>query len=296
MKRYSCDMVNYKYKLKAIYTKHKVMKKNAFLILTFLVVFISFRISSVAGQTTKDTSISGQFLKFSLPIVHNQMNDNLVAPLRWNGIGSGLGFSCLATAPKVIHEVNLIFSVTGLRNRYRYKGYALEASVGYTFICKVKPSVLGGSIYLGPQIKWDGNINFLRDWDDSHIYWLNTYEFGPVMKWSKDYKEKQNITLSIQLPLIALVSRPPENQYADQPPLTKPSYYFQSLNEDLRLVSANNYFSLRLQADYSCHIKSGNMIGGSWLFDYKASRISRNITAISNILMINYYKIFGGKK
>jgi hypothetical protein len=274
---------------------NKVMKKNAFLILALIVVNISFCISTVIGQTNQDASISEHFLKFSLPIVHNQVKDNLVAPLRWDGIGSGLGFSWLTTGTKIIHEVCLIVNVSGLKNRYKYKGYALEASLGYSLSCKVSQGVLGGIIYLGPQLKWDSKINFFRDWDDSHIYWLNSYEAGPSLKWVKYYKEKHNVSLTMQIPFFAIISRPPEYQYIDQPPLIKPSYYFKSLNEDLRLVTLNNYFSLRLQVDYSYRIKNSNMIGGAWFFDYKACKFPRNSTLITNILMINYYKFFGKK-
>lgn len=74
-------------------------------------------------------------------------------------------------------------SVSGLKNRYKYSGYALEVSPGYTLSCKVIPAVCGGTVYLGPQIRWDGKTNFFRDWDDSHIYWFTAYEFGPSLKW-----------------------------------------------------------------------------------------------------------------
>jgi hypothetical protein len=271
------------------------MKRNTFFILLLIVVNIIVYFPTVAGQTIPTASISEHFLKFSLPIVHNQVKDNLVAPLRWDGIGSGLGFSWLTTGPKIIHEVYLIVNVSGLKNRYKYKGYALEASLGYSLGCKLSRGVLGGILYLGPQIKWDSKINFFRDWDDSHIYWLNSYEAGPSLKWIKYYKGKQNVSLTLQIPFLAIVSRPPEYQYLDQPPLIKPSYYFKSANEDLKLATINNYFSLRLQAEYSYQTKNNNMIGGAWFFDYKACKSPRNSTLITNILMINYNKFFGKK-
>jgi hypothetical protein len=276
---------------------NKVMKKNAFLILALIVVNISFCISTVIGQTNQDASISEHFLKFSLPIVHNQVKDNLVAPLRWDGIGSGLVFSWLTTGPKIIHEVCLIVNVSGLENRYKYKGYTLEASLGYSLGCKLNQGVLGGTLYLGPQIKWDSKINFFRDWDDSHIYWSNSYEAGPSLKWIKYYKEKQNVSITVKIPFLAIVSRPPEYQYTDQPPLIKPSYYFKAMNENLRIVTVNNFYSLRFQADYSYEIKGRNMIGGTWVLDYKACKLpmGEGTTNISNILMINYYKMFGKK-
>jgi hypothetical protein len=271
------------------------MKNKNFFILPIILENILFCISTIVGQTNQDSGISESFFNINLPMEHNQVNDKLVMPLRWIGTGSGLGFSYLRTSPKAYHEISLLMLVSGLKNRYHHKGYAIELTMEDILNYKVISSRSGGVIYLGPQIKWDAKFNFFRDWDDSHIYWLNSYEVGLSLKWNKYYKERQNISVSAQVPLFALVSRPPENQYTDQPPLIKPAYYFKSLNENLRFVTVNNYFSLRIHADYSFQMKSGNMIGGSWLFDYKASKISRNITSISNILMIRYYKIFGKK-
>ena len=276
--------------------KEIIMKEKSSSILFFIIGIMVVSISEVFGQSSNDPANHGNFFKVGIPIVHHQVKDALIAPLRWAGIGSGLGLSYMSTGPEVIHEVSLIMSVSGLKNRYKYTGYALEVSLGYTFSCMVIPAVFGSTIYLGPYIRWDGKTNFFKDWDDSHIYWFSTYEFGPSLKWSKDYKEKQNILFTMQLPFVALVSRPPENQYIDQPPLIKPSYYFKSLNKDLRLVTLNNYFSFRLQADYSYQIKSGNMIGGSWLFDYKSCKLPRYTFLVTNTLMINYYKFFGKKQ
>lgn len=271
------------------------MKEKTLFILFFISGIMVFSISELFGQSSDDHANHGNFLKVSIPIVHNQVKDNLVAPLKWDGMGSGLGISYMSMGLRVIHEISFMMSVSGLKNRYKYTGYALEISLGYTLSFMVIPAVWGGTVYLGPQIRWDGKTNFFKDWDDSHIYWFSTYEFGPSLKWSKDYKEKQNVLFTMQLPFVALVSRPPENQYIDQPPLIKPSYYLKSLNKDLRLVTFKNYFSFRLQADYSYKIKSGNIIGGSWLFDFKSCKIPRNTAIISNIIMINYYKVFGEK-
>jgi hypothetical protein len=272
------------------------MRKNIFLIPALIIVNISFCIFSVVGQTTRDAIISRHYLKFSLPIIHNQVKDNLVAPLRWNGTGSGLGIAYLAAGPKIIHEVCFMVNFSGLKNRYKYNGYALEAFMGYSLNLRISEEVLGGDLYLGSHIKWNGNINFFRDWDDSHIYWLSSYEAGPSLKWSYDYKEKRNFSVTVQIPLFALISRPPEYQYTDQPPLIEPSYYFKSMNENLKLVTVNKFYSFRLQADYAYQIKNGNMLGGSWILDYKSCNLPRNTTIVTNILMINYYKLFGIKE
>lgn len=271
------------------------MKKNAFSILAIIIENLVHCISPAAGQVTQDASITGRFLKIGLPIVHNQVKENLLAPLRWDGVGGGLGIYYLMVSPKAFHEISLLMNVSELKNRYNHNGYSLEATLEYNFNCNVSSTFFSGDLFLGPQLKWDATINFFSDWDDSHIYWLNSYELGPSLEWSKNYKEKQNISITVQFPLFVIVSRPPEYQYKDQPPLIKPTYYFKSMNEDLRFFTVSNFSSLRLQANYLFRIKKDKMIGGTWIFDFKTCKLPRSTTTIKNILMLNYYKMFGKK-
>jgi hypothetical protein len=248
--------------------------------------------STVSGQSTDSTSFPSHLFRISIAGVHYQVKDQLVAPLRWDGTGGALGFSYLTSSKWLINEFNFQIPVGILSNRYDHRGYAWEINVSYTGLHKIQPSIMQGNLSLGMQIRWDANCQFYADWDDAHLYWLNVYDLGPVLKWSKDYSASW-ITISMHLPLFALFSRPPENQIFDQADLILPSYYFKTLHENLRPASVNEYISLNMKTEYMKQVNKKTILGVTWLFNYQSCRIPQNISIITNTIMFNYSIIIG---
>lgn len=243
---------------------------------------------AASGQTTDSDSPRPSLLCIGIAGLHYQVKDQLIAPLRWDGMGCGLRLSYLASSPTLEHEFDLLLPLSFLSDRYDHKGYAFEASVGYSGLCLVHPSVLGGNLYLGGQVRWNANCQFYADWDDSHLYWLNVYDVGGALKWSRDYDSDQHVSIAMQIPLLALVSRPPDHQYIDQAPLQRPAYYFEALHQDLKMTSVNEYVSFGLKADYARQVSSGTILGATWSFHYKSCKFPQRISIISNTLTFNY--------
>ena len=186
------------------------------------------------------------------------------------------------------HEVELLLPVSFLANRYDHKGYAFEVSVGYSALCLIHPSILGGSLYLGPQVRWTAHCQFYADWDDSHLYWLNVYDLGAAVEWTKEYDSGQHVSIAMHIPLLGLVSRPPEHQYVDQAPLQRLSYYFEALHQNLGLTSVTRYVAFDLKAEYAWQVGSSTMLGASWSFQFTTCRFPQPISIISNTLTFNY--------
>jgi hypothetical protein len=247
-----------------------------------------FLLSPASGQTLDSASSGSPLLRLGTAGLHCQAKDQLVAPLRWDGIGCGLRLSYLAISPTLEHEIDLLLPISFLSNRYDHKGYAFEVSVGYSRLWLIHPSVAGGSLYLGGQVRWNANCQFYADWDDSHLYWLGVYDMSPALKWRKDYNTKQQLSITIQVPLLALVSRPPDHQYIDQVPLQRLSYYFESLHKHLKMTSVNEYFSLGLKADFTTQIGERTILGATWSFKYMTCKFPQRISIISNTLTFNY--------
>jgi hypothetical protein len=250
--------------------------------------FLLFLQLAASGQTTDSDSPRPSLLRIGIAGLHYQVRDQLIAPPRWDGVGGGLRLSYLASSPSLEHEIDLLLPVSFLSDRYDHKGYAFEASIGYSGLRLIHPSVLGGNLYLGGQVKWNANCQFYADWDDSHLYWLNAYDVGAALKWSRDYDSDQHVSIAMQIPLLALVSRPPDHQYIDQAPLQRPAYYFEALHQDLRMTSVNEYVSFGLKADYARQVSSGTILGATWSFHYKSCKFPQRISIISNTLTFNY--------
>jgi len=192
------------------------MKKQILFIHIICMQMLFFLVSAASGQMTDTSLFFSQKLRISLSGLHYQVKDELIVPIRWDGVGGSLGFSYLTSTKDMDQEIEFLLPVSFLTNRYDHNAYAWEVFLGYIRLYRIDPSFWGGTLYLGGQIRWNANCEFYADWDDSHLYWLNLYDLSPALKWSKDYDLKNRLSVTIQIPLLALISRPPENQYFDQ--------------------------------------------------------------------------------
>lgn len=266
-----------------------VFRKRALLIdcLAGIGLFL-FLQSTVSGQAQDSGSSPPSLLRIGIAGLHYQVKDQLVAPLRWDGLGCGLRISYVDMSPAVEHEIDLLIPVSFLSNRYGHAGYAFEVCLRYSRLYSIDPSLLGGNLSLGGQVRWNAHCQFYADWDDSHLYWLNIYDIGAAIGWSKVYDEEHHLSIKMQIPLLGFISRPPDYQYIDQAPLQRPAYYFEALNRNLRMTSVGEFLSLSLNVDYSRQVSSGTILGATWSFHYTTCNFPRTISILSNTLTLNY--------
>jgi hypothetical protein len=252
-------------------------------------------VSTVSAQRTDSVSNYNHSFRISLAGLHYQVKDKLIAPIRWDGPGGSLGFSYLVGCKSLENEFSFLIPVGILSDRYDHRAYAWEASFSYTCLKKIKPSIFSGNLYPGMQIRWDANCQYYADWDDAHLYWLNVYDLGPVLKWIKNHDNRW-LTITVHLPIVALISRPSEYQYTDQADLILPSYYFKALHDNLKLTSLNEYISMNIKAEYIKQVSKKTLLGLAWLFNYQTYKEPQNISIISNAFMIHCSFIIGKNK
>ena len=247
--------------------------------------------STVSGQTADSGSSPPSLLRIGVAGLHYQVKDQLVAPLRWDGLGFGLRFSYLAMSTAMEQEIDMLIPVSFLSNRYDHTAYAFEVSLGYSRLYVIYPSALGGNLYLGGEVRWNAHCEFYADWDDSHLYWLNVYDLAAAVQWSKDDDNGNHISIKMQIPLFAFISRPPEHQYIDQAPLQRPAYYFDALHQNMHMTSVHEYVSFGLKADYRLRVGKSTILGATWSFQYTTCKSPQTIGIISNILTFDYHII-----
>jgi hypothetical protein len=254
-----------------------------------LAIGVLLILPSVAfGQNIESDSSRPSLLRIGISGLHYQVKEQLIAPIRWDGAGFGLRLSYVACSSAIDHEIELLLPAAFLSDRYEHKGYAFGVTLGYSGLLLIRPFVLGGRLSLGAQIRWNANCQIYADWDDSHLYWLNAYDIGAAIKWSKQFERQQHVSITLQVPLLAFVSRPPEYQYVDQPPLQRPSYYFETLNQNLKMTSVNEYVSFGLQADYARQVGESTILGAAWSIQYQTCKFPQATTIISNSVTFSY--------
>lgn len=218
--------------------------------------------------------------------LHYQVKDNIIAPLRWDSFGAALELSYTVVKNTVRHKIVVRFPFASPSNRYNHEAMAGAFNIGYQYLYRINRNIFGGQLQLGGLLDGSTNLQFYSDWDDSHIYWLTAYELGPAVMWNRSVERSHLFSLNFNLPLLALISRPPEHRYYDQGKTNKISYWFTKPHEDMKLTSIHQYLSLRLGGDYMYRVSRRFMMGVSFLISYKTTSQPKRISIVTNTLLI----------
>ncbi len=242
------------------------------------------------------TTVAGQSDSLSSKPIHQigiflgggsyQVRDDIIAPLRWDGFGYVGGLSYLLNSDEGRHKIDLQILYSSPSNRYDHIGAVGEIHVSYSYLHRIAGNESQGEIHLGGLIHWDYNLQFYENWDDSHIYWLNTYELGPVVRWSNTINDNKQIALELNFPLIALVSRPPKYRYYDQGKL--PREILSEPHENMKLTSLHEYISIALSSHYMHPLSRKSTIDVSYFLSYKTFSKPERITLFTNTLQLNF--------
>ena len=239
---------------------------------------------NAAGQM--DNSISKPIHQFGIDLggVHYQVRDNIIAPVRWQGFGFNLDFSYSIITKKGLHNIELGIPVAFPNNRYDHSSIVTEINLGYSYLGKIASSERLGQVYIGGMIDWSFNFQYYLNWDDSHMYWLNTYALHPAARWDKTYRDNHKLSMNISFPILALVSRPPEYRYIDQDRL--PKAVLSIAHKKMKLKTIPKYLSFVLDCEYMYQLSKKFSIGASYFLNYKTFPEPQTITILSNSLQL----------
>ena len=228
---------------------------------------------------------------FGLGGVHYQVRDDIVAPLRWDGAGGSVTASYLIHSQRRQLGIEMRFPIAVVTNRYDHTGFGDELSIRYDYLTRLAGNETKGQVHLGGMLEWSLNHQLYLNWDDSHLYWLNSYAAGPVAKWSRAAGHGRNWGVRFTFPLLAFVSRPPEYRYQDQEPMHKPGYWFTRPHEDMRLTSVHEFIMLDLRCDYTWQLGRKIALNAALHSSYKADARPKKIRLFTNTLLLEF--LFG---
>jgi hypothetical protein len=228
---------------------------------------------------------------FGLIAAYDQFRDDALIPLRWSGPGIGLSVGWGRAKGPVRHGFALAIPVSLLDNRFDDPGYALGIEVSYTFGHLIAADVAQGSAYLGLRAEWDLHNGFYESWDDEHIYWLNVYSVGPRGAWSRPLGERTRVSATLDVPLLALVGRPPANRLNKTDRLTSPLFHVTEPHDDMTVATVWDYQAVHMR------LSIARRWGGSWLvISYGLERSSyetpARIDTFTNRLSIERHAIW----
>ncbi|MFX0067358.1 MAG: hypothetical protein ACFFC7_34995 [Candidatus Hermodarchaeota archaeon] len=227
-----------------------------------------------------------------LGVLHYQIKDKIVAPLRWDGFGAVPELSYTLKGGVGLHKFTLRFPYASPRNRYNHESMIGELNFEYEYLYKKLGDVVGGQFHLGGNLNWSMNLQFYSSWDDSHIYWLTTYELGPVAIWNRAIRQSHYLSVKFNIPLLILFSRPPEHRYYDQGKMNKFSYWFTKPHENMKITSIHEYVAFSLRGDYMHRVSQGLTLGASFLVKYKTTSKPKQISVVTNTALLRFLFTF----
>ena len=222
--------------------------------------------------------------KFGIAVglAHNQVRDYLLAPLRWDGIGPVLDVSYIYAPNASRHTVELRIPFAFMSNRYGHQAKALGINIEYGFLRTITGSDPRNALQAGGALNWSLDYQYYDSWDDSHFYWLNGYSVGPAIRWTGIVGQNQ-LAVGFNLPLLALVSRPPGFRYQDQ---ESPWELLSMAHEQMSLAGVGNYLSPGVGAEYTRWINHQATLGAKILLQYRVFPEPERISLLNGSVLM----------
>ncbi len=255
------------------------------IVLSLAMVFLSSGIVFSQGKIVSNDF--GLFIGFN----KYQVKEKVLNNIRHRGFFPTLGLSYEKNKDdsKQKLELNLIFNI--LKSRYdpERASYVINPSINYSYARKVKNINQNMDLFLGGMARFNSHSVFFENWDDSHIYWLTSYDLG--MDFIVIYQKSANSSFSFEInsPLVALISRPPERfLYKGVNP--KFSWIVSEFHDNIKLTSIHRHFALNLDLAYTFRYSKKFKQRLFWQFSYinNSMTYSKDISILTHTFGITF--------
>lgn len=181
-------------------------------------------------------------ISWGLQLAWDQARDDLLVPLRWSGLGFGLRLDWSRTGARGRHDTGLLLPFSIYHNKFGHAGYALGIEAGYAYVRRLSGPGTHGSFALGGRLGWDLYDGFYESWDEEHAYWFSSLWLGPRLAWSGALGRDARLTLD--LPLVAGVARPPRYRLNKTDPLTRLGFHLVDTQKGMTFAAAPDFAAL----------------------------------------------------
>ena len=239
------------------------MKKKIAFITIF--IFLNLKITFPQGKIESSNNNFG----LSIGLTEYQVKEKILNNIRHRGmfISGGLFYEKIKESSHQKYELYII--PNALKSRYDpdKASKSIHTFFDYRYTRKVKNINKDLSVYLGGIAGFESHISYYENWNDSHLYWLTSYYLGSDAMLKYHPSEKNIVSLDINIPVIALISRPPERTLYK---LLNPefSWIVRKFHENLRLVSIHQHFVLNMKLGYTFQYSSKFKQSVYWRFMY----------------------------
>jgi hypothetical protein len=214
------------------------------------------------GSTSVRAEAPTQSLGFAFDAGLATSRDDILVPRALSGPRLALGPRyAAALGPGVLFAEWHIAAAYEL-DRDGYEGvafdHALDAEYLFSF---AQGSALTQA--LGPALGWDTDIAGIVSWDDAHAYWIASRWLGASWRAAAPAWLGYRWRFFAELPLLALLSRPPGYRSNKQDAMTHLGFYFFDVHADPDVVWLAQLQQLRASVDL-WYGRSAGLVPEGW--------------------------------
>lgn len=131
----------------------------------------------------------------------------------------------------------------------RHVGVVFEQGLHYAYVHRVAKG-RPFDVLVGGAYRYQSIDAVYADWDDSFMYWFTMHTLAPVVAFEARPSTRSDVLLSIELPLVGIVSRPPEERIYKVDPMTKPWRWFRLTHQDSQVAGPTDLSAPTLSLAY----------------------------------------------
>ncbi len=244
---------------------------SAKLLCTVLLLLIQLRMGLCQDQPDSTYTDFG----VSLGLNSYQIKEQVLNNIRHTGVFPALGFSYEWSTTQIRQRVELYLIVNMVKSRYEEETapIIIDPALSYTQVRKIYDFEPELQLFLGGTGGLYSHMGYFDNWDDSHIYWLTYYYLGINALVTYKNPTESSGYLEFGLPLISLVSRPPQ-QFLYKTVNDKFSWIFSEIHNDLRFTSIHEHLVLNLDLGYKFRHSASFQQKVYWRMAYTNTQMS----------------------
>lgn len=264
---------------------HFRFQKNAIIILAPAVLIFSHGTSR--ARDTDEPATTRKYLGIVFGSSAASYREDLLVPLGFNGPGFTLGADYTRMSDHSRIDIRFRIGAAFLKNRFSHDAYAATLEIRPVWVKRLSENRKTDGPWAGVCLPIRMNNLLIESWDDSHLYWLTSYGIGPAAEWQKNLSARYRAGFHMEIPLVSLISRPPEYRYRKQDALTHWTYHFSEPNKFLRFEFPDTYRAVFVRISLLRDMDHALMNLGLE-FEYDYSHEPKSIYALNTALIFSY--------
>ena len=266
-------------------TRHLALRHRHQIALAF-----ALAVTWCSGQASSDTG--GRSLNVGLVLEQVQLRDDLVRPFRFAGPSGGVSLGFAHVTAKAEHDAQFALGLAYLTNSFGQESFAFRIRGHYRYLRSLSSAPATMRVSLGVAARANWLPTYHADWDDAHLYWFTSYDVGPTAKVQWHSLGPGSLLLSLDLPIFALVSRPPRYRFNKQDELKSLGYWFAEPHSDLTLATLTHYKALGAGVTYVLHGTGRWRLAGSYTFDLRSYDRPVHVSTLAHSLTLEARRVW----